>query len=161
MRKVRGAVPPTGDPEAPVLPMDHMAVRLCEARMVVLQPLVRTEGQPIARRAIAVRFMVGPSTGHGLRHPITAASWQAWHSARLSLPLRHRHHRHRRCAGFGQTRLTRTGTGTIAPDSARNLVFVRTGTHGRSTKGMPNWSGIRTQAQFRDVLVCRHSIEQH
>jgi len=40
-------------------------------------------------------------------------------------------------------------------------VFMHTVTHGRLSKGMPNWSGILTQAQFRDVLAYLHSIQEH
>ena len=36
-------------------------------------------------------------------------------------------------------------------------VFMYTVTHGRLSKGMPNWSGILTQVQFRDVLAYLHS----
>lgn len=40
-------------------------------------------------------------------------------------------------------------------------VFMYTVTHGRLSKGMPNWSGILTQVQFRDVLAYLHSIQEH
>lgn len=45
--------------------------------------------------------------------------------------------------------------------SKMDQVFMYTVTHGRPTKGMPNWSGILTQAQFRDILDYLHSIQQH
>jgi polar amino acid transport system substrate-binding protein len=38
-------------------------------------------------------------------------------------------------------------------------VFIHTVTHGWVTKGMPNWSGILTQAQLRDVLAFLHSVQ--
>jgi polar amino acid transport system substrate-binding protein len=40
-------------------------------------------------------------------------------------------------------------------------VFFYTVTHGRPSKGMPNWSGILTRAQFRDILAYLHSIQEH
>jgi polar amino acid transport system substrate-binding protein len=40
-------------------------------------------------------------------------------------------------------------------------VFMYTVTHGRPSKGMPNWSGILTHAQFRDILAYLHSIQEH
>jgi polar amino acid transport system substrate-binding protein len=40
-------------------------------------------------------------------------------------------------------------------------VFMYTVTHGRPSKGMPNWSGILTQAQFRNILAYLQSIQQH
>jgi polar amino acid transport system substrate-binding protein len=42
-----------------------------------------------------------------------------------------------------------------------NQVFFYTVTHGRPTKGMPNWSGILTQAQFRNILAYLHSVQEH
>ncbi|HEY6433055.1 MAG TPA: c-type cytochrome [Acetobacteraceae bacterium] len=42
-----------------------------------------------------------------------------------------------------------------------NQVFFDTVTHGRPTKGMPNWSGILTQAQFREILAYLHSVQEH
>jgi polar amino acid transport system substrate-binding protein len=38
-------------------------------------------------------------------------------------------------------------------------VFFTTVTHGRPTKGMPNWSGILTDAQFKEILAYLHSIQ--
>ena len=38
-------------------------------------------------------------------------------------------------------------------------VFLTTVTHGRLTKGMPNWSGILTDAQFHDILAFLHSVQ--
>jgi polar amino acid transport system substrate-binding protein len=40
-------------------------------------------------------------------------------------------------------------------------VFMYTVTHGRPSKGMPNWSGILTRAQFRNILAYLHSIQQN
>ena len=40
-------------------------------------------------------------------------------------------------------------------------VFMYTVTHGRPSKAMPNWSGILTQAQFRNILAYLQSIQQH
>lgn len=40
-------------------------------------------------------------------------------------------------------------------------VFIYTVTHGRPSEGMPNWSGILTRAQFRDILAYLHSIQEH
>ena len=40
-------------------------------------------------------------------------------------------------------------------------VFMYTVTHGRPSKGMPNWSGILTGTQFRDILAYLHSIQEH
>lgn len=40
-------------------------------------------------------------------------------------------------------------------------VFIYTVTHGRPIKGMPNWSGILTTAQFRKILAFLHSVQQH
>jgi polar amino acid transport system substrate-binding protein len=40
-------------------------------------------------------------------------------------------------------------------------VFMYTVTHGRPNQGMPNWSGILTQVQFRDILAYLHSIQEH
>lgn len=45
--------------------------------------------------------------------------------------------------------------------SKMDQVFMYTVTHGRPSKGMPNWSGILTQAQFRDILAYLHSIQAH
>ena len=39
-------------------------------------------------------------------------------------------------------------------------VFITTVTHGRVTKGMPNWSGILTDDQFRKILAYLHSIQE-
>ena len=39
-------------------------------------------------------------------------------------------------------------------------VFVTTVTHGRMTKGMPNWSGILTDAQFQAILAFLHSVQE-
>lgn len=38
-------------------------------------------------------------------------------------------------------------------------VFLTTVTHGRLAKGMPNWSGILTDAQFHDILAFLHSVQ--
>jgi polar amino acid transport system substrate-binding protein len=38
-------------------------------------------------------------------------------------------------------------------------VFMVTVTHGRVTKGMPNWSGILNQAQLRQILAFLHSVQ--
>lgn len=40
-------------------------------------------------------------------------------------------------------------------------VFIYTVTHGRPSKGMPNWSGILTRAEFRNILAYLHSIQEH
>ncbi len=40
-------------------------------------------------------------------------------------------------------------------------VFMYTVTHGRPSKGMPNWSGILTKSQFREILAYLHSIQRH
>lgn len=45
--------------------------------------------------------------------------------------------------------------------SKMDQVFLYTVTHGRPTKGMPNWSGILTQAQLRNILAYLHSIQEH
>jgi mono/diheme cytochrome c family protein len=42
-----------------------------------------------------------------------------------------------------------------------NQVFFYTVMHGRPAKGMPNWSGILTQAQFREILAYLHSVQEH
>ncbi len=39
-------------------------------------------------------------------------------------------------------------------------VFFYTVTHGRMTKGMPNWSGILTAAQFHKILAFLHSVQE-
>ncbi|MBV9758638.1 MAG: transporter substrate-binding domain-containing protein [Alphaproteobacteria bacterium] len=39
-------------------------------------------------------------------------------------------------------------------------VFITTVTHGRVTKGMPNWSGILTDDQFGNILAYLHSIQE-
>jgi polar amino acid transport system substrate-binding protein len=39
-------------------------------------------------------------------------------------------------------------------------VFITTVTHGRVTKGMPNWSGILTDDQFGKILAYLHSIQE-
>lgn len=41
-----------------------------------------------------------------------------------------------------------------------NEVFHYTVTHGRITKGMPNWSGILTDDQFHKILAFLHSVQQ-
>jgi polar amino acid transport system substrate-binding protein len=38
-------------------------------------------------------------------------------------------------------------------------VFMDTVTHGRVTKGMPNWSGILTKAELRKILAFLHSVQ--
>jgi polar amino acid transport system substrate-binding protein len=38
--------------------------------------------------------------------------------------------------------------------------FVTTVTHGRVTKGMPNWSGILTDQQFQAILAFLHSVQE-
>lgn len=38
-------------------------------------------------------------------------------------------------------------------------VFTFTVTHGRVAKGMPNWSGILTKAQLRQILAYLHSVQ--
>jgi len=40
-------------------------------------------------------------------------------------------------------------------------IFMYTVTHGRPSKGMPNWSGILARAQFRHILAYLHSIQEH
>jgi len=45
--------------------------------------------------------------------------------------------------------------------SKMDQVFTYTVTHGRPSKGMPNWSGILTPAQFRDILAYLRSIQEH
>jgi mono/diheme cytochrome c family protein len=40
-------------------------------------------------------------------------------------------------------------------------VFMDTVTHGRVTKGMPNWSGILDKAQLRQILAFLHSVQDH
>jgi len=39
-------------------------------------------------------------------------------------------------------------------------VFMTTVTHGRVDKGMPNWSGLLTDAQFRNILAFLHSVQE-
>jgi polar amino acid transport system substrate-binding protein len=39
-------------------------------------------------------------------------------------------------------------------------VFLTTVTHGRVTKGMPNWAGILTDQQFREILSFLHSVQE-
>ena len=39
-------------------------------------------------------------------------------------------------------------------------VFMTTVTHGRVTKGMPNWSGILTDQQFHKILGFLHSVQE-
>ena len=39
-------------------------------------------------------------------------------------------------------------------------VFLTTVTHGRVTKGMPNWAGILTDQQFRQILAFLHSVQE-
>ncbi len=39
-------------------------------------------------------------------------------------------------------------------------VFMFTVTHGLPAKGMPNWSGILTTAQFRAILAYLHSVQE-
>jgi polar amino acid transport system substrate-binding protein len=39
-------------------------------------------------------------------------------------------------------------------------VFLTTVTHGRVTKGMPNWAGILTDEQFRQILAFLHSVQE-
>lgn len=41
-----------------------------------------------------------------------------------------------------------------------NQVFLYTVTHGRPTKGMPDWSGILTHTQFEKILAYLHSIQE-
>ena len=38
-------------------------------------------------------------------------------------------------------------------------VFSYTVTHGRPTKGMPNWTGAFTDEQFNQILGYLHSIQ--
>jgi hypothetical protein len=37
---------------------------------------------------------------------------------------------------------------------------MTTVTHGRVTKGMPNWSGILTDQQFHKILGFLHSVQE-
>jgi polar amino acid transport system substrate-binding protein len=39
-------------------------------------------------------------------------------------------------------------------------VFLTTVTHGRVTKGMPNWAGILTDEQFHEILAFLHSVQE-
>jgi polar amino acid transport system substrate-binding protein len=39
-------------------------------------------------------------------------------------------------------------------------VFMTTVTHGRVTKGMPNWSDILTDEQFKKILAFLHSVQE-
>jgi len=39
-------------------------------------------------------------------------------------------------------------------------VFMNTVTHGRVTKGMPNWSGVLTDEQFHEILAYLHSVQE-
>ena len=39
-------------------------------------------------------------------------------------------------------------------------VFIYTVTHGRPTKGMPNWSGILTDDDFVKIRAFLHSVQQ-
>jgi mono/diheme cytochrome c family protein len=39
-------------------------------------------------------------------------------------------------------------------------VFATTVTHGRLTKGMPDWSGVLTDAQFHEILAFLHSVQE-
>ena len=39
-------------------------------------------------------------------------------------------------------------------------VFITTVAHGRPTKGMPDWSNILTETQFRDILTYLHSVQE-
>jgi ABC-type amino acid transport substrate-binding protein len=41
-----------------------------------------------------------------------------------------------------------------------NQVFLTTVTHGRLTKGMPNWSGILTDGQLHDILAFLNSLQE-
>jgi polar amino acid transport system substrate-binding protein len=45
--------------------------------------------------------------------------------------------------------------------SDMDRIFFYTVTHGRPTKGMPNWSGILNHAQFDKILAYLHSIQEH
>ena len=38
--------------------------------------------------------------------------------------------------------------------------FMNTVTHGRVDKGMPNWSGVLDEAQFRNILAFLHSVQE-
>ena len=38
-------------------------------------------------------------------------------------------------------------------------VFMYTVTHGRVTKGMPNWSAILSKAELRQILAFLHSVQ--
>jgi ABC-type amino acid transport substrate-binding protein/cytochrome c5 len=39
-------------------------------------------------------------------------------------------------------------------------IFMTTVTHGRVTKGMPNWSGILSDEQFQKILAFLHSVQE-
>jgi polar amino acid transport system substrate-binding protein len=39
-------------------------------------------------------------------------------------------------------------------------IFMTTVTHGRVTKGMPNWSGILSDEQFQKILTFLHSVQE-
>lgn len=39
-------------------------------------------------------------------------------------------------------------------------VFMTTVTHGRVTKGMPNWSGVLSGEQFKKILAYLHSVQE-
>lgn len=39
-------------------------------------------------------------------------------------------------------------------------IFTTTVTHGRPTKGMPNWSGVLTDPEFQDILAFLHSVQE-
>lgn len=41
-----------------------------------------------------------------------------------------------------------------------NEVFLTTVTHGRLSKGMPNWSGILSDDQFQKILAFLHSVQE-
>lgn len=41
-----------------------------------------------------------------------------------------------------------------------DAIFHYTVTHGRPSKGMPNWSGILTSAQFDDILAWLHTVQE-
>jgi mono/diheme cytochrome c family protein len=38
-------------------------------------------------------------------------------------------------------------------------MFHTTVTHGRTDKGMPNWSGILTEQDFADILAWLHAVQ--
>jgi polar amino acid transport system substrate-binding protein len=38
--------------------------------------------------------------------------------------------------------------------------FMTTVTQGRITKGMPNWSNILTDEQFKEILAFLHSVQE-